>query len=561
MAIAAANLDLLGAGASYELTDSTNNIGTLAANTGTVSVADSGDLGIGTVNGTAGVTSTGAVTVTGAGDITIATGSQVTAGTDEDVVLAAAGAFVNDEGSDAVNVSGTGRWLIYSSAPTDDTFGDLDSGNTAVWHATFATYAPGSVTQSGDRYIFAYRPTLTITTANLTKTYGNDATADVAADYSVSGLQSGVTGAFLGDTAAAVYSGAPSVTSTGAVATASVAGSPYTIAGTTGTLLSLDGYAISFVNGALTVDTRPITVTADGQTRHYGDANPALTYVVGGDGLANGDALSGGLATVAGATSNAGDFAITQGTLAASANYDLTYIGGVLTVDARPITVTADSQTRHYGDANPVLTYAVGGGGLVNGDALSGGLATAATMASSVGGYAITQGTLTDANNTNYDISYTGATLSVTVRPITVTADDLTRHYGDTNPALTYAVGGGGLVNGDALSGGLATSATTTSGVNGYAITQGTLAASANYDLTYVGGVLTVDARPITVTADDLTRHYGDTNPTLTYAVGGGGLVNGDALSGGWQRPRRRPAMSAATPLRRARWRRRPIMR
>ncbi len=49
------------------------------------------------------------------------------------------------------------------------------------------------------------------------------------------------------------------------------------------------------------------------------------------------------------------------------------------------------------------------------------------------------------------------------------------------NPALTYQVGGSGLVNGDTLSGALATSATAASDAGVYGITQGTLAASSNY--------------------------------------------------------------------------------
>ena len=47
--------------------------------------------------------------------------------------------------------------------------------------------------------------------------------------------------------------------------------------------------------------------------------------------------------------------------------------------------------------------------------------------------------------------------------------------YGSAVPALTYNETG--LVNGDTLSGLLATTATTTSNVGNYAITQGTLAA------------------------------------------------------------------------------------
>ena len=96
-------------------------------------------------------------------------------------------------------------------------------------------------------------------------------------------------------------------------------------------------------------------------------------------GLANGDSLSGALATSATALSNVGAYGITQGTLAASGNYALNYTGDDLTVGQRAITVTADAKSRAYGDANPALTYQVGGAGLANGDSLSGTLATSAT--------------------------------------------------------------------------------------------------------------------------------------------------------------------------------------
>ena len=214
----------------------------------------------------------------------------------------------------------------------------------------------------------------------------------------------------------------------------------------------------------------------------------------------------------------------------ASTNYALNYAGANLTVTPRAITVTADTQSRTYGDANPALTYQVGGSGLANGDTLSGALATSATAASNVGVYGITQGTL--AASSNYALNYASADLTVTPRAITVTADAKSRAYGDVNPALTYQVGGSGLVNGDTLSGALATSATAASNVGTYGIGQGTLAASANYALNYASADLTVTPRAITVTADAKSRAYGDVNPALTYQVGGSGLANGDILSG-----------------------------
>ncbi|WP_413208175.1 beta strand repeat-containing protein [Rhodospirillum sp. A1_3_36] len=168
--------------------------------------------------------------------------------------------------------------------------------------------------------------------------------------------------------------------------------------------------------------------------------------------------------------------------------------GGTLTVDPRAITVTADNQSRTYGDANPTLTYKVTSGFLVSGDSLSGALTTAATTTSAVGTYDITKGSL--AASPNYTLSYTLGTLTINKRAITVTADNQSRTYGDANPTLTYKVTSGFLVSGDSLSGALTTAATATSPEGTYDITQGSLAASLNYTLSYQKGILTVAARP-----------------------------------------------------------------
>lgn len=330
-ALTGAGLVLLGTNASYTLTAS-NAVSTVAANTGAVDLANGADLTVGAVGGVTGVTSSAAVTLSGS-DLTIASGAQVTAGSGANVVLSTAGNFINSEGGDAVQVSGGGRWLIYSNAPGGDTFGALDSSNTAIWNSTLSGYAPASVTQSGDRYLFAYQPTVTVTTTDVTKEYGADASTDVAAAYTIGAVQSGVANAYLGDSAAAVYSGTPTVTSTGSAVTAGVSGSPYAITAAAGSMSVGDGYALAFANtGTLTVTARPITVTADDASRAYGSANPTLTYTVGGDGLVNGDTLSGSLATTATVTSAVGSYSITQGTLGSS-NYDITsFTPGTLTV-------------------------------------------------------------------------------------------------------------------------------------------------------------------------------------------------------------------------------------
>jgi hypothetical protein len=231
-------------------------------------------------------------------------------------------------------------------------------------------------------------------------------------------------------------------------------------------------------------------------SRVYGDANPAFTYSVYGLHAGDTAAIINGLSVSTAATtvSNVGSYAITAtaaGAASASGQaYRFIDAPGTLAVTPRSITVTADAQSRVYGDSNPAFTYQVGGSGLVNGDTLSGALATPATAASNVGVYGITQGTLGSPNYTTS--SFTVASLTITPRAITVTADAKSRAYGDANPALTYQVGGSGLVNGDTLSGALTTSATTSSGAGVYGITQGTLAASSNYAFAFVGANLTV---------------------------------------------------------------------
>ncbi|APV43768.1 hypothetical protein Dform_00410 [Dehalogenimonas formicexedens] len=161
-----------------------------------------------------------------------------------------------------------------------------------------------------------------------------------------------------------------------------------------------------------------------------------------------------------------------------------------LTVTARPITVTAAAATKVYGAADPALTYTITVGSLAAGDTLSGSLARAA--GENVGTYPINRGTLA---NTNYAITYFGASFTITGAPITVTADAKAKFYGDVDPALTYQITAGALVGTDTLTGALTRAAGETVGV--YAISQGTLA-NTNYTITFVGANFTVNkATPV----------------------------------------------------------------
>ena len=135
--------------------------------------------------------------------------------------------------------------------------------------------------------------------------------------------------------------------------------------------------------------------------------------------------------------------------------------------------------------------------------------------------------------------------VAVTKRPLTVSANNASKTYGDANPTLSATLSG--FVNGENLASSgvsgaasLSTSATQASGVGSYTISAGIGSLSAsNYDFSnFVDGALSIGQRPITIVANQASKTYGDPNPLLTYevlAAGMGssrGLVGADRFSG-----------------------------
>ena len=530
--ITAGNLLLSGAGA-FSLGQA-NMVGTLAANTGALSFVNNQNLSIGTVQATSGITSTGTATIQTSGNLTLASGAPVSAASP---VLSAAGTFINNAGSGAVTAT-SGRWLIYSSAPGSDTFGGLDSSNTAIWNATYATLPPGSVSASGNRYLFANQPTLTFTSTSASKTYGTDATAAIASNYTVSGYQSGVSNAFLGDNAGSTFTGSPAaVTSTGAAATASVAGSPYAMTIAQGSVAATSGYALAFnSSGTLTVNPAPVTVTALGGTSTYGSspANPGLSAT----GLQNGQNVSvlTGLSNSFGITNstNAGSYTLSViGTLT-NGNYTLagTNTGG-WTVNPAPVTVTALGGSSTYGasPANPGLSAT----GLQNGQNASvlTGLSNSfgITNATNAGSYVLSViGALT---NANYTVAGTNTgSWTVNPAPVTVTALGGSSTYGGSpaNPGLSAT----GLQNGESASvlTGLSNSFGISNATNAGSYMLSVMGALTNGNYTLAGtsnGSWTVNPAPVTVTALGGSSTVGSSpgNPGLSAT----GLQNGQSAS------------------------------
>jgi gliding motility-associated-like protein len=331
--------------------------------------------------------------------------------------------------------------LTYSGFVNGDTNTNLTTqpgiATTAVTGSQVGTYP---ITPSGavsHNYTISYTAgtltvtpaTLTIAASDATKIYG---AVNPALAVTYSGFVNGDSNNSLATQ--------PTITTT-AVTGSPVGTYPIKPSGATD-----NNYAISYVNGTLTVGRATLTITVDNQSKTYGQANPTLT--VSYSGFMNGDnntslTTQPTVTTTAVTGSPAGTYPVTA-SAAVSPNYTISYTAGTLTVIRATLTITASDATKVYGVVNPAL--AVTYSGFVNGDTQASltSPATAATIASTNspnGTYPITA---SGAAGNNYTITYINGTLTILSATRTLTFNSLpTKTYGnaDFNPGATASSG------------------------------------------------------------------------------------------------------------------------
>ncbi len=148
------------------------------------------------------------------------------------------------------------------------------------------------------------------------------------------------------------------------------------------------------------------------------------------------------------------------------------------------------------------------------------------------GGYAITQGTL--AADSNYTITFTVNTLTITPASLTVSANPQTKVYGTNDPPLAYTASGFQFSDTQAtvLTGQLARAAGETVSGSPYAIGQGTLAADSNYTIHFTGSSLSVTAATPILTVSDPGGTYNGSPMAATASVAGVGGTAAASLEG-----------------------------
>jgi len=455
----------------------------------------------------------GAVTINKKGLTVTADNKTVTYGDAKPTLTHTMTGFVNSETEAGVVTGSPSLATVYTvttpvaSGPVTITAtnGDLSSANYSF------TSVNGTITIN--------RKQLTVTAGNKTVTYG-DITPILT--YTMTGFVNS-------ETEASVVTGTPSLT-TAYINTTQVASSPVTITSAIGTLAAAN-YSFSFVNGAVTINKKNLTVTADNKSRFYGDNNPALT--VSYSGWVNSESATvlntaPTATTSATSASNVGPYTIVPDN-GADDNYSFTYVNGTLTINkATPMLAVTNSPVTYNGQAQ-AATVTVTNYSLPVAGTLTLKYDGSTTVPTNAKTYTLTAD-FTPGDLANFNSINNGAVGNFTINKVvlTVTADNKTVTYGDAKPTLTYTLTG--FVNSETEAGAVTGSPSLTTA---YTVTTpvvsspvniisviGTLAAT-NYSFTFVNGTITINKKELTVTTVDKTVTYGDAKPTLTYNMTG----------------------------------------
>ncbi|MDF1623581.1 MAG: MBG domain-containing protein [Pseudohongiella nitratireducens] len=241
---------------------------------------------------------------------------------------------------------------------------------------------------------------------------------------------------------------------------------------------------------------------------------------------------------------------ISKGGLSASPLYNHTYAadmpasitetGNRFVYSLAPeITLTADNVSRSQGAANPTLSYSVSGlvGGDSQGDVFTGtpALSTTADNSSANGDYNIDIATGSVVmSDFGYGLNLQDGTLTVGPdKELLVTADNLSRVYGEANPAFTSSYSGFVGSDDDSLFDGFTINYSTTaqvdSPVGNYNIVPSGANSLSGYDVNYRNGTLTISPRLLNIRVQDASIDYLDSQPD--YSVTYSGLASFDSAS------------------------------
>ena len=299
-----------------------------------------------------------------------------------------------------------------------------------------------------------------------------------------------------------------------------------------------NNYVISYVDGYVNIKARAITITGASASKTYdGTALTNNSASLTSGTLADGHTATysaSGTITNAGTTNNVPNVVIKDANgNDVTSNYTVTKKNGTLTVNKRPITVTADSASKTYdGTALTKKTYKLTSGSLVSGDTLvisfssTSTITNAGSVANGFASVAVKNSGGTYVTS-NYDITQVVGVLAIDKKPVTITGKTGSFVY----DGASHTVSGGtasGLISGHTLASVSGSASLTAVGTKSYTPSTAVIKdgggndVTSNYTVTYANGKITITSAASTISgASNASRKITPIAPTqsgtLTY--------------------------------------------
>ena len=289
-----------------------------------------------------------------------------------------------------------------------------------------------------------------------------------------------------------------------------------------------ENYDITYNKGTIEVTQKPLTITADSDAKVY-DATPLTNSGYTSTGLAEGDTfesvtVTGSQTSVGSSDNEPSEAVIKNGTNQdVTSNYNITYANGMLEVTGKPVTITADSDSKIYDGSsltkNSYTNTALAEGDYIDSVTISGSQTTVGNSNNVPSGAVIKNSSNEDVTS-SYSISYANGTLEVTGKALTITADSDSKVY-DGTELTKNGYTNTALAEGDYIDSVTVTGTQTVAGESANVPSEAVIKNSngedvtASYDITYVDGTLEVTQKAVTIMADDATKVYDGTELTI----------------------------------------------
>lgn len=296
-------------------------------------------------------------------------------------------------------------------------------------------------------------------------------------------------------------------------------------------------YNITTQKGDFFIDKRPLTITVGNYTKTYGDADPQFEGTVDG-WLEKDGKLDYTIMRTAGETVNNDGYSFSAvSTSTNNKNYKTPVLisSGKLTILPKSVTLTPSDSQKVYGELDTAFSFNVTDSSGTPDKTAKRELNykvepvpnEGETTVKNVGNYRLQATAVT--SNANYSVNTEMGNYKITKRPVTLTANDASKRYETDDDAveLSASVTDGTVVPGDKLF----YTVERTSSHQGEDVTDGgyqidvvpTPGANPNYNITTKPGILMILPKEteVIITAQSLSKTYGEADPTLTATVDG----------------------------------------